>query len=98
MKKSYEIINVYAGSDGFGECPAFVGFENGKLFWERNFVIFLEQQKFLLGEISISQAALSVLSVDEICRAIDAHVCGDFKVVESKFFSRSEERRVGKEC
>jgi hypothetical protein len=50
-------------------------------------VIFLEQQNFLLGEISVSAAALRALDVDEICRAIDAHVCGDFKVVESKFFS-----------
>jgi hypothetical protein len=87
LKKSYEITNVYAGSDGFGECLAFVGFENGKLFWERNFVIFLEQQQFLLGEISVSPAALRALDVDTICRAIDAHVCGDFKVVGSKFFS-----------
>ncbi len=87
MKKSYEITNEYKGSDGFGECPAFVGFENGKLFWEGNFVIFLEQQKFLLGEISISSAALAVLSVDEICRAIDSHVCGNFKMVGSKFVS-----------
>jgi len=50
-------------------------------------VIFLEQQKFLLGEISISSAALHSLDVDTICRAIDAHVCGDFKVMELKFFS-----------
>jgi hypothetical protein len=50
-------------------------------------VIFLEQQKFLLGEILISPAALEVLAVDEICRAIDSHVCGNFKVVESKFVS-----------
>jgi hypothetical protein len=50
-------------------------------------VIFLEQQQFLLGEISVSPAALRALDVDTICRAIDAHVCGDFKVVESKFFS-----------
>lgn len=50
-------------------------------------MIFLEQQKFLLGEITISSAALSVLSVDEICRAIDSHVCGNFKMVESKFVS-----------
>jgi len=27
------------------------------------------------------------LDVDTICRAIDAHVCGDFEVVESKFVS-----------
>jgi len=32
LKKSYEIINVYAGSGGSGECPAIVGFENGELF------------------------------------------------------------------
>jgi len=50
-------------------------------------VIFLEQQKFLLGEILISPAALSVLSVDEICRAIDSHVCGNFKMVGAKFVS-----------
>ena len=43
-------------------------------------MIFREQQKFLLGEISISPAALVSLSVDEICRAIDAHVCGEFSV------------------
>jgi hypothetical protein len=54
---------------------------------ERNFVIFLEQQQFLLGEISVSPAALRALDVDTICRAIDAHVCGDFKVVGAKFFS-----------
>ena len=50
-------------------------------------MIFLEQQKFLLGEILISPAALRGLDVDTICRAIDAHVCGDFKVMESKFVS-----------
>jgi len=50
-------------------------------------VIFLEQQKFLLGEISVSAAALRGLDVDTICRAIDAHVCGDFEVVESEFVS-----------
>ena len=50
-------------------------------------MIFLEQQKFLLGEISVSAAALRGLDVGTICRAIDAHVCGDFKVVESKFVS-----------
>jgi hypothetical protein len=44
-------------------------------------MIFREQQKFLLGEISISPAALVSLSVDEICRAIDAHLCGEFSVV-----------------
>jgi hypothetical protein len=87
LKKSYEITNEIKGSDGFGECPAFVGFENEKLFWRGAVMIFLEQQKFLLGEISVSPAALRALDVDTICRAIDAHVCGDFKVVESKFFS-----------
>ena len=50
-------------------------------------MIFLEQQKFVLGEILISSAALHALDVDTICRAIDEHVCGDFKVIESKFFS-----------
>ena len=50
-------------------------------------MIFLEQQKFLLGEISISPAALRSLDVDTICRAIDAHVCGDFKMVGAKLFS-----------
>jgi len=50
-------------------------------------VIFLEQQKFVLGEILISSAALHALDVDTICRAIDAHVCGDFKVVGAKLFS-----------
>ena len=50
-------------------------------------MIFLEQQKFLLGQIVITPAALQVLSVEDICRAIDAHVCGDFEVVESKFVS-----------
>lgn len=50
-------------------------------------MIFLEQQKFLLGEIVIAPGALRALDVDTICRAIDAHVCGDFKVVESKFVS-----------
>jgi hypothetical protein len=44
-------------------------------------VIFLEQQKFLLGQIVITPAALQVLSVEDICRAIDAHVCGDFGLV-----------------
>jgi len=32
LKKSYEIINVYAGSVSSGECPAIVGFESEKLF------------------------------------------------------------------
>ena len=50
-------------------------------------MIFLSEQNFLLGEISVSPAALRALDVDTICRAIDAHVCGDFKVIESKFFS-----------
>jgi len=44
-------------------------------------VIFLEQQKFLLGQIVITSAALQVLSVEDICRAIDAHVCGQFGLV-----------------
>ena len=47
-------------------------------------MVFLEQQKFLLGEILISPAALRVLDVDTICHAIDAHVCGDFKVVDDE--------------
>ena len=50
-------------------------------------MIFLDQQKFLLGDISISPAALPSLDVDTNCRAIDDHVCGDFKVIGSKFFS-----------
>ena len=41
-------------------------------------MIFLEQQKFLLGEISVSAAALRGLDVGTICRAIDAHVCGEW--------------------
>jgi hypothetical protein len=44
-------------------------------------MIFRNQQVLVLGEISISTAALLSLSVDEICRAIDAHVCGEFRVV-----------------
>ena len=44
-------------------------------------MIFLEQQKFLLGKIVATPAALQSLSVEDICRAIDRHVCGDFGLV-----------------
>lgn len=45
-------------------------------------MIFLEQQKFLLGRIVITPAALNKLSVDDICRAIDSHVCGDWGLLD----------------
>jgi hypothetical protein len=54
-------------------------------------MIFRDQQVLLLGEISISPAALRGLDVDEICRAIDAHVCGEFSVV-SDFSGRGAEK------
>jgi len=44
-------------------------------------VIFLEQQKFLLGKIVATPAALQSLSVEDICRAIDSHVCGQWGLV-----------------
>lgn len=34
--------------------------------------------KFILGRIIITPAALKAMSVDEICHAIDRHVCGDW--------------------
>jgi len=44
-------------------------------------MIFLEQQKFLLGKIVATPAALQSLSVEDICRAIDRHVCGEWGMV-----------------
>ena len=44
-------------------------------------MIFLEQQKFLLGKIVLTPTALQSLSVEEICRAIDRHVCGEWGMV-----------------
>ena len=45
-------------------------------------MIFLEQQKFLLGQIVITPAALKALNVDDNCRAIDSHVCGDWGLLD----------------
>ena len=45
-------------------------------------MIFLEQQKFLLGRIVITPSALKALNVDDICRAIDSHVCGDWGLLD----------------
>jgi hypothetical protein len=44
-------------------------------------MIFLEQQKFLLGKIVLTPTALQSLSVEEICRAIDRHCVGDWGLV-----------------
>ena len=44
-------------------------------------MIFLEQQKFLLGKIVATPTALQSLSVEEICRAIDRHCVGDWGLV-----------------
>lgn len=34
--------------------------------------------KFNLGRTAITPAAFKAVSVDEICRALDRHVCGDW--------------------
>ena len=44
-------------------------------------MIFLEQQKFLLGKIVLTPTALQSLSVEDICRAIDRHCVGDWGLV-----------------
>ena len=54
-------------------------------------MIFLDQQHFLLGEISVSPAALRALDVDTICRAIDRHVCADFGLVSAEERAANED-------
>ena len=44
-------------------------------------MIFLDVQKFLLGRIVITPAALQLLSVEDICSAIDRHCVGDWGLV-----------------
>ncbi len=41
-------------------------------------MIFPASMKFDLGRIVITPAALETVSADEICHAIDRHVCGDW--------------------
>lgn len=39
-------------------------------------MVFPSMMKFYLGRLVITPAVLSTTSVDDICRAIDRHVCG----------------------
>jgi len=41
-------------------------------------MIFPSMMKFQLGRLVITPAVLKVASVDDICRAIDRHVCGEW--------------------
>jgi hypothetical protein len=41
-------------------------------------MIFPSMMKFTLGRLVITPAVLSGVSVDDICRAIDRHVCGQW--------------------
>lgn len=41
-------------------------------------MVFPSMMKFQLGRLVITPAALEALSVNDICRAIDRHVCGNW--------------------
>jgi hypothetical protein len=42
----------------------------------RGFMVFRSMMKFNLGRLVIAPAVLASVSVDDICRAFDRHVCG----------------------
>ena len=41
-------------------------------------MILTSQMKFDLGQLVITPAALEAIPADDICNAINRHVCGDF--------------------
>ena len=47
--------------------------------------------KFFLGELLIEEQVLSRVEADEICRAIDRHVCGDFGLVSAEERAANED-------
>jgi hypothetical protein len=54
-------------------------------------MIFPSMMKFQLGRLVITPAVLTGVSVDDICRAIDRHVCGVWGDVPDLF-------RITNEC
>ncbi|HEX3797333.1 MAG TPA: hypothetical protein VH413_01425 [Verrucomicrobiae bacterium] len=53
-------------------------------------MILPSMMKFQLGRLVITPAVLSTASVDEICRAIDRHICGDWGDVSESVHNANE--------
>jgi len=45
-------------------------------------MILISQMKFGLGRVVITPDALEAIPADDICRALDRHVCGDWGDVD----------------
>jgi len=53
-------------------------------------MVFSSMMKFCLGRLAITPAVLQTIPPDEICRAIDRHVCGDWGDVSPQAHTENE--------